>query len=256
LDNIIDTVFEEVSRAVEEDTQINGEPLYYNTIQVASILGENDSTIRYWAKAFNSILSIKISNKMKRYTKDDIDKMKFIRHLIRTDGLTIKQVEEYCSQKGFDDKTGILDVNNPLAVKTFISGLTDEMDKKFIEIQNTIIKQQQDMISYLQEIIISNNLSLKEDIINTVDEVISDKMNGYFDNLQNELSITQNTNKRVEEKLETQSQQIQTNLENMSNKIIEENTKAMNEFKCLTLEQIEQQSHPKSFISKIFNFKK
>jgi DNA-binding transcriptional MerR regulator len=197
-DNIIDTSFEEVASALEEDNQINGRPFYYNTMQVADKLEENDSTIRYWSKVFQPILNIKLSNKMKRYTDDDIDKLKFIKNLIRSDGLTIKQVIEYCSSKGFSDKDGILDVNNPLAVKTFITGLTDEMDKKFIEMQNITIKQQQDLINNLKDIIITNNISIKEDIIRTVDEVVSDKMDGYFDSLQKELAVTQELNSKMD----------------------------------------------------------
>jgi phosphoribosyl 1,2-cyclic phosphodiesterase len=165
---------------------------------LADKLEENDSTIRYWSKVFQPILNIKLSNKMKRYTDDDIDKLKFIKNLIRSDGLTIKQVIEYCSSKGFSDKDGILDVNNPLAVKTFITGLTDEMDKKFIEMQNITIKQQQDLINNLKDIIIANNLSIKDDIIKTVDEVVSDKMDGYFDSLQRELAVTQELNEKMD----------------------------------------------------------
>lgn len=201
MDKIIDTAFEEVSSAIEEsfdNEEISGEPLYYNTMQVSKIIDENDSTIRYWSKVFQPILNIKISNKMKRYTKDDIDKLKFIKHLIRNDGLTLKQVEEYCSSKGFDEKQGSVDINNPLAVKTFISGLTDEMDKKFIEIQNSVIKQQQMMIDSLKEIIVSNNIELKNDIVKTVDEVVSDKMDGYFDSLQQEIAVTKDLNSKMD----------------------------------------------------------
>jgi DNA-binding transcriptional MerR regulator len=165
---------------------------------------------------------------MKRYTKDDIDKLKFIKHLIRTDGLTLKQVEEYCSSKGFDEKQGLVDINNPLAVKTFISGLTDEMDKKFIEIQNSVIKQQQMMIDSLKEIIVSNNIELKNDIIKTVDEVVSDKMDGYFDSLQQELAVTQELNSKMDNLKELMEQR---------------------------KKESEEQSQPKSFLEKIFGKK-
>jgi len=53
--------------------------------------------------------------------------------------------------------------------------------------------------------------------------------------------------------------QIQTSLDTVSNKIVEENTKVMtetiNEFKCITLEQLKNQQ-PKSFIDRIFHLKK
>jgi uncharacterized protein YtpQ (UPF0354 family) len=74
--------------------------------------------------------------------------------------------------------------------------------------------------------------------------------------VQQELSLTKETNQK---QLELQSQQIQTNLDNMSNKIIEDNIKVMNEtvneFKCITLEQLKNQQ-PKSFIDRLFHLKK
>jgi len=258
-ENIIDTNYEEIidESLFETDININREPLYYNCMQVAKILDEPDSKIRYWSKMFQPLLNIPISNNNRKYTKSNIENLMFIRKLLKEDGLTVKQAYDYCSQKGFDSEVG-LDTGNPLAVKTFISGLTDEMDKKFIEMQNTTIKQQQDLIESLKEIIIQNNIALKNNIVNTVDEVISDKMNGYFDSLQNELSLTQDTNKKLEEKLQEQSQQNQDNFDK-SNKILEYNTKvmneAMNEFKCITLEQLKIQQ-PKSFIDRLFHLKK
>lgn len=178
LDKIIDTEFEEISSTIQEESleenNINGEPLYYNTMHVSKAIDENDSTVRYWSTKFQSILNIKISNKAKRYTKKDIDKFKFIKHLIRVDKLTLEQVKEYCTTRGFDSKEGIIDVDNPLAVKTFIAGLMEELNKNFTTMQTTI-ENQQDMIISLQNTIIKNNDMLKQEVSITVDEVIAEK---------------------------------------------------------------------------------
>lgn len=174
MDKFVDTDFEEVSNSLEEDNQINGKPFYYNTMQVADKLKENDSTIRYWSKVFQPILKIKLSNKMKRYTDDDIDKLKFIKHLIRVDKLTLEQVKEYCTTRGFDIKKGIIDVDNPLAVKTFITGLMEELNKKFTTMQTTI-DNQQNIIINLQNTMIENNNTLKQEVSITVDEVITER---------------------------------------------------------------------------------
>lgn len=229
-ENIIYTDYEEVidEGLFETDANINREPLYYNCMQVAKILDEPDSKIRYWSKMFQPLLNIPISNNNRKYTKSNIENLMFIRKLLKEDGLTVKQAYDYCSQKGFDSEIG-LDTGNPLAVKTFIAGLTDEMDKKFIEMQNTTIKQQQDLINSLKIIIEENNKLLKDDIVNTVDIVVSDKMDGYFDSLQNELSVTHDLNSKMD------------------------NLKELMEQRKKESEELNQ---PKSFISKIFNFKK
>lgn len=252
-ENIIDTNYEEVidESLFETDVNINREPLYYNCMQVAKILDEPDSKIRYWSKMFQPLLNIPISNNNRKYTKGNIENLMFIRKLLKEDGLTVKQAYDFCSQKGFDSKLG-LDTGNPLAVKTFISGLTDEMDKKFIEMQNITIKQQQVMIDSLKEIILENNKILE----NRIDEVVSDKMNGYFDSLQNELTITKDTNKKIEEKLESQSTQIQDNFDNMNVKNEERDNRLIEQFKYVATEELKSQEEPKSLISKLFNFKK
>lgn len=237
--HIVDTDFIEVDIEEKlENMNINKEPLYYTRVQTAKILGENESTISYWSKQFQPLLNLKIINMTRKYTKIDIENLMFIQKLLRQDHLTIQQALEYCSEKGFNSESGLVDSSNPLAVQTFISAMTVEFDKKVSEMQNTIIQQQREMIENLQSIILQNNEELKQEICLTVDEVVTEKINDFEKNL-----------------IEDQSQQIQNNFNNMSNKIINENTKMMNEFKCIKLEEIQKQEEPKGFFSKIFNFK-
>lgn len=193
--NFIDVEFNDENI---KDKEIRGEPLYYNTVQVAQVLGENDSTVRYWTKYFDSILKITISNKMKRYKKEDIEKLRFIRKLIREDGLTLKQVQEYCSEKGFDIENGTIDGNNPLAIQSFISAMTMHMDEQVKFMQEQIIKTNENMVKQMIERQEINNKAIQEQIALTVDEVISDKMDGYFTDLKNELEKTSEMNEKLD----------------------------------------------------------
>lgn len=194
--NFIDVEFNDGN---DEDKEIRGEPLYYNTIQVAQILGENDSTIRYWTKYFDDILKITISNKMKRYKKEDIEKLRFIRKLTREDGLTLKQVIEYCSEKGFNFDNGTIDGNNPLAIQSFISAMTIHMDEQIKSMQGQIIKAQEEMIKSLLEMQTKSNELIQEQIAITVDEVIADKMEEYFNKVDNrELDKTNEMNEKLD----------------------------------------------------------
>ena len=194
--NFIDVEFNDGN---DEDKEIRGEPLYYNTIQVAQILGENDSTIRYWTKYFDDILKITISNKMKRYKKEDIEKLRFIRKLTREDGLTLKQVIEYCSEKGFNFDNGTIDGNNPLAIQSFISAMTIHMDEQIKSMQGQIIKAQEEMIKSLLEMQTKSNELIQEQIAITVDEVIADKMEEYFNKVDNrELNKTNEMNEKLD----------------------------------------------------------
>jgi len=58
-DEYIDAEYNDVP-----DRIINGEPLFYSTIQVAELVGVDASTIRYWSKRFDNLLDIQVSNKI------------------------------------------------------------------------------------------------------------------------------------------------------------------------------------------------
>lgn len=188
-DNIIDTDFIEVE--IEEklkEFNENKEPLYYTRSQVAKILGENESTISYWSKQFQSLLNIKIINMTRKYTKTNIENLMFIQKLLRKDKMTIKQVEQYCSEMGFNSEEGLVDTSNPLAIQSFVSAMTVEFDKKVTQMQNNILKQQQEMIYNLQNLIAENNKQIKDEISLTVDEVVTEKMNEFKEDFTKEIT--------------------------------------------------------------------
>ncbi|MHB9924615.1 helix-turn-helix domain-containing protein [Clostridium botulinum] len=182
-DNIIDAEFTNVEENINnEDTKtrlIRGEPLFYTTTQVSEMVGVEPSTIRFWSKRFENLLDVEISNKNKQYKKLDVEKLKFIKKLTREDGLTLQQVQDYCSTKGFDIneiEQSVVDSSNPLAIQTIMSALTVEIDKKlnsFSEnLLNEIDKRQKSGILIQQEM----NDKLHETIALTVDEIVSEKL--------------------------------------------------------------------------------
>ncbi|HDK7176576.1 TPA: MerR family transcriptional regulator [Clostridium botulinum] len=182
-DNIIDAEFTNVEENINnEDTKtrlIRGEPLFFTTMQVSTMVGVEPSTIRFWSKRFENLLDVEISNKNKQYKKSDVEKLKFIKKLTREDGLTLAQVQDYCSTKGFDIneiEQSVVDSSNPLAIQTIMSALTVEIDKKlnsFSEnLLNEIDKRQKNGILIQQEM----NDKLHETIALTVDEIVSEKL--------------------------------------------------------------------------------
>ena len=211
--DIIDVDFTEADEDLLENKDINKKPLYYNCMQVAQIVDEPDSTIRYWSKVFQPLLQIKTSNNVRKYTKTNIENLLFIKKLLKEDGLTVKQAMEYCSKKGFDNETGLIDTSNPLVIQTFISAMTTQMDKKIEHMQNQIIEKQQQMINNLNNMLIEREENLKENIIVTVDEVISEKMNEFnntldnkFESIQKEIAITKDMNEKIDSMRESMKQ--------------------------------------------------
>lgn len=255
-ENIIDVNYEDITNNnFADDKDINKEPLYYSCVQVAKILEEPDSRIRYWSKVFQPLLNIPISNNVRKYTKTNIENLMFIRKLLKEDGLSIQQAFDYCSKKGFSSEEGLIDTGNPLAIKTFISAMTDEFDKKVTEMQQQIILQQQEMIEGLKQIIVENrellireNDILKEDLITTVDEVISERNLAIKEEIS--VTISDNINKFKEDFNADNKKEQEENrkLAEQTNDLL----RKMLERKEEQTKDLEEKQY-KSWFSKIFN---
>lgn len=172
----------DVENYEELSNEINGDSLlFYTTAQVAAIVGVAASTIRFWSKRFEGLLDIQISNRNRQFKKSDIDKLSFIKKLSKDEGLTLQQVDDYCATKGFDIDKQMVQGNNPLAIQTFVTAMTVEMDKKFDEMQEKSLAMQKQ----LQEITLNRqeemNNKLQQEMIATVDEVVSEKLDSAID---------------------------------------------------------------------------
>lgn len=188
---------EEDSMIDDSSEIINGEPLFYSAMQVSILIDEDVSTVRYWSKRFDKLLNIEISNKNRRqYKKVDIQKLKFIKKLAREDGLTLSQIEEYANTKGFNIdniEKSVLDSSNPLAIQTFISAVTMELDKKlslFSEELLSKINEQQKVNFVMQQEI---NEQLQQTLAITVDEIVSERLDEKLNTLDTKLQEFKST---------------------------------------------------------------
>lgn len=79
---------------------INGEPLSYKTKDVANLLDETEQNIRNYAAKFENYLSMPLNREPgehRTFTKEDINKLRFIFFLKRKKNYSIKQIQEYMS---------------------------------------------------------------------------------------------------------------------------------------------------------------
>lgn len=67
------------------------ERLYYTISEVAQILGENVSLVRFWSNSFPKFVNPKRNAKGNRlYTKSDIEALSQIHYLVKEQGLTLE----------------------------------------------------------------------------------------------------------------------------------------------------------------------
>lgn len=72
--------------------------LYYSISEVAVILGENSSLIRFWEKQFPGIKPKRNAKGNRIYTREHIIRLKSIHHLVKHQGLTLNGAKEALNQ--------------------------------------------------------------------------------------------------------------------------------------------------------------
>lgn len=78
------------------------EKLYYSIGEVATILSENVSLVRYWTNGFSKYIKLTRTSKGNRqYTKENIETLKQIHYLVKTQGMTLEgAAHQLEAQKG------------------------------------------------------------------------------------------------------------------------------------------------------------
>jgi DNA-binding transcriptional MerR regulator len=70
------------------------EKLFWTIGEVAEILGENVSLVRYWTNRFTKLLKPSRTSKgSRRYTAEEIETLKQLHYLIKTKGLSLDGAE-------------------------------------------------------------------------------------------------------------------------------------------------------------------
>lgn len=66
------------------------EKIYYSVGEVSEMFGLNPSHIRYWEQQFEALKPFKNKKGNRLFTKEDIETIRLINHLVKERGLTIK----------------------------------------------------------------------------------------------------------------------------------------------------------------------
>ena len=169
-----------------------GDILSYSISQVAALLDQEDSSIRYYTNVFDNILKIEISDKELRYTNRDIDKLEFLINL-KNKGMTIKEVQKYCEELP-------LDIEDLIEVKENNSISAKEIIEIIVESEN---EQLDDIKKYLtNKIDESNELSVKK-IVELIGEEQNKQLKFFKDDILNEIKEYIDSKLDIENKINT-----------------------------------------------------
>lgn len=88
------------------------EKLYYSISEVAEILGESVSLVRFWSNSFPKLVKpVRNAKGNRQYTACDIEALKQIHHLVKEKGLTLDGAARRLAadRKGVDRSVQVLD---------------------------------------------------------------------------------------------------------------------------------------------------
>lgn len=106
------------------------EKLYYTIGEVAVMLDVNTSLLRYWEKEFDVLSPRKNVKGDRFFTKEDIEKVKLIYHLVREKGYTLEGAKTQLKSKFEEEQKKMRVIEKLKNVRSFLVELKSELEKK------------------------------------------------------------------------------------------------------------------------------
>ena len=103
--------------------EFKAEKLYYTIGEVADLLGENTSLVRFWAQKFPDFIKPARNKKGNRlFTADDVSNFKLIYYLVKERGMTLEGAQNRMK----DNKDG---VDRRVDVIESLTGIKDRLQE-------------------------------------------------------------------------------------------------------------------------------
>jgi DNA-binding transcriptional MerR regulator len=103
------------------------EKIYYSIGEVADLFEVNQSLIRFWEKEFDILKPQKNKKGNRLFTKNDLDNLRLIYHLVKERGYTLQGAKEKLRQNREDVMNAIEIIDSLNKVKGFLLDLKKEL---------------------------------------------------------------------------------------------------------------------------------
>ncbi|MBC8315743.1 MAG: MerR family transcriptional regulator [Bacteroidetes bacterium] len=103
------------------------EKLYYSIGEVAELFEVNASLIRYWEKEFDILKPMKNKKGNRQFTKEDLDNLRIIYHLVKERGYTLQGAKEKIRQNRDDLARNVEIVDTLTHLKEFLLELKKDL---------------------------------------------------------------------------------------------------------------------------------
>ena len=101
--------------------------LYYSIGEVASMLGEQTSAVRFWEKEFDIIKPRKNKKGNRMFTQSDVENLKIIHHLLKDKGMTIAGVKRKMAENPDDARKNFEVISSLEKIRDMLLEIRDNM---------------------------------------------------------------------------------------------------------------------------------
>lgn len=109
--------------------QFNDKRLFYSIQEVADHFAVNVSLLRFWEKEFENINPKKTAGGTRQYTKEDIQQVEIVYHLVKDKGLTLEGARQSLKSKKDDAEKRLETVERLKEIKKELLSLEEEFNK-------------------------------------------------------------------------------------------------------------------------------
>ena len=103
------------------------EKLYYSIGEVAELFGLAPSTLRFWEKEFTTIKPHKNKKGDRFFTREDIDHLALINHLVKEKGMTLKGARTKIKENSREAENNFEIISKLQQVKSYLLQIKDEL---------------------------------------------------------------------------------------------------------------------------------
>lgn len=102
--------------------------LYYSMREVAAHFNVNESLLRFWETEFKNIKPRKTPGGTRQYSKEDIENIAVVYHLVKEKGLTLEGARQALKQKKDEEFLKVQVINKLEEIKKELLNIKNEFD--------------------------------------------------------------------------------------------------------------------------------
>lgn len=110
-------------------SQSDTDKMYYSISEVSAMLGIPASTLRYWEKELPSVNPRKSPGGTRKYAASDIDELRLIHRLVKTEGHTIEGVKNLLRRRRHTEMQKQDIVERLQAVRSELISMIEELER-------------------------------------------------------------------------------------------------------------------------------